>query len=42
LAAPTPSRADAEATGVDRLALISRHDGRVVAVASYVGMREPG
>jgi acetate---CoA ligase (ADP-forming) len=36
------ARADAEATGVDRLALISRHDGRVVAVASYVGLREPG
>jgi acetate---CoA ligase (ADP-forming) len=36
------ARADVEATGVDRLALISRHDGRVVAVASYVGLREPG
>ncbi len=36
------ARADAEATGVDRLALISRHDGRVVAVASYDGLREPG
>jgi GNAT superfamily N-acetyltransferase len=38
----TVARADAEATGVDRLALISRHDGRVVAVASYDGLREPG
>ncbi len=38
----TVARADAEATGVDRLALISRHDGRVVAVASYIGLREPG
>jgi acetate---CoA ligase (ADP-forming) len=36
------ARAEAEATGVDRLVLISRHDGRVVAVASYVGLREPG
>ncbi len=36
------ARAEAEATGVDRLALISRHDGHVVAVASYVGLREPG
>jgi acyl-CoA synthetase (NDP forming)/RimJ/RimL family protein N-acetyltransferase len=36
------ARADAEATGVDRLALISRHDGRVVAVASFDGLREPG
>ncbi len=36
------ARADAEAGGVDRLALIGRHDGRVVAVASYDGLREPG
>ena len=36
------ARADAEASGVDRLALIGRHDGRVVAVACYVGLREPG
>ncbi len=36
------ARAEAEATGADRLALISRHDGRVVAVASYAGLREPG
>ena len=36
------ARADAEAGGVDRLALIGRHDGRVVAVAGYDGLREPG
>ena len=36
------ARADAEASGVDRLALIGRHDGRVVAVAGYEGLREPG
>jgi len=38
----TVARAAAEATGVDRLALIGRHDGRVVAAASYEGLREPG
>jgi RimJ/RimL family protein N-acetyltransferase len=36
------ARAAAEAGGVDRLALIGRHDGRVVAVAGYDGLREPG
>ena len=36
------ARAEAEASGVDRLALIGRHDGRVVTVASYDGLREPG
>jgi len=36
------ARADAEAGGVDRLVLLGRHDGRVVAVASCVGLREPG
>ena len=36
------ARADAEASGVDRLALIARHEGRVVAAACYVGLREPG
>jgi acyl-CoA synthetase (NDP forming)/RimJ/RimL family protein N-acetyltransferase len=36
------ARADAEATGADRLALISRHEGRIVAVACYSGLREPG
>ena len=38
----TVARAEAEASGVDRLALIGRHDGRVVTVASYDGLREPG
>ena len=38
----TVARTDAEATGVDRFALMGRHDGRVVAVASYDGLREPG
>ncbi len=38
----TVARAAAEATGVDRLALIGRHDGRVVAAAGYEGLREPG
>ena len=33
---------DVEASGGDRLALIGRHDGRVVAAACYVGLREPG
>ena len=36
------ARAAAEASGVDRLALIGRHDGRVVAAASYDGLRELG
>jgi acyl-CoA synthetase (NDP forming)/GNAT superfamily N-acetyltransferase len=36
------ARADAEATGADRLALIARQDGRVVAAARYEGLREPG
>ena len=38
----TVARADAEAGGVDRLALLGRHDGRVVAVAGCDGLREPG
>ena len=36
------ARAAVEASGVDRLALIGRYDSRVVAVASYDGLREPG
>jgi acetate---CoA ligase (ADP-forming) len=36
------ARTDVEAAGVDRLALIARHDGRVVAAARYEGLREPG
>ncbi len=38
----TVARADADATGVDRLVLIGRHDARVVAVAGYDGLLEPG
>jgi acetate---CoA ligase (ADP-forming) len=38
----TVARADAEASGVDRLTLIGRHAGRVVAVAGYDGLLEPG
>jgi acetate---CoA ligase (ADP-forming) len=38
----TVARAAAEATGVDRMALIGRHEGRVVAAADYQGLREPG
>ncbi len=36
------AHAEAEATGVDRLALIGRHEGRVVSVASCDGLREKG
>ena len=36
------ARADAGASGVDRVALIARRDGLVVAAACYVGLREPG
>jgi acetate---CoA ligase (ADP-forming) len=36
------ARAAAEAGGVDRVSLIARHDGRVVAVAGFDGLREPG
>jgi acyl-CoA synthetase (NDP forming)/RimJ/RimL family protein N-acetyltransferase len=36
------ARTEAEASGVDRLALIGRHDGQVVSVASYDGLRETG
>jgi acetate---CoA ligase (ADP-forming) len=35
------ARAAAEAGGVDRFALIARHDGPVVAVAEYDGLVEP-
>jgi acyl-CoA synthetase (NDP forming)/RimJ/RimL family protein N-acetyltransferase len=35
------ARAAAEGGGVDRVALIARHDGRVVAVAGFDGLREP-
>ncbi len=36
------AREEAEATGLDRMVLISRHNGQVSAVASYAGLREPG
>ena len=36
------AREEAEATGLDRMVLISRHDRQVSAVASYAGLREPG
>ena len=35
------ARAAVEAGGVDRFALIARHDGAVVAVAGFDGLREP-
>jgi acyl-CoA synthetase (NDP forming)/RimJ/RimL family protein N-acetyltransferase len=37
-----PSRYVVEASGVDRVALICRHDDRVVAVANYDRLLEPG
>jgi hypothetical protein len=36
------ARAAAEAGGVDRVTLIARYRGRVVAVAGFDGLREPG
>jgi acyl-CoA synthetase (NDP forming)/RimJ/RimL family protein N-acetyltransferase len=38
----TVARAESQASGVDRLALIGRHSGRVVALASYDRLREKG
>ncbi len=38
----TVARAAADASGIDRIALIGRRDGRVVAAADYQGLREPG
>ena len=35
------ARAAAEAGGVDRVALIARHGGPVMAVAGFDGLREP-
>ncbi len=35
------ARAAVRAGGVDRVTLIARHDGRVVAVAGFEGLREP-
>ena len=37
-----PSRYVVEASGVDRVALICRHGDRVVAIANYDRLREPG
>jgi acetate---CoA ligase (ADP-forming) len=43
MGAPTPPRGQKlRLVAFDRLALLGRHDGRVVAVASYDGLREPG
>ncbi len=39
--ADVAARAAAEAGGVDRVALIARHGGSVVAVAGFDGLREP-
>jgi acetate---CoA ligase (ADP-forming) len=39
--ADVAARAAAEAGGVDRFSLIARHDGPVVAVAGFDGLREP-
>ena len=36
------ARAAVEASGIDRFALIARHDSAVVAVAGFDGLREPG
>ena len=36
------ARTAAEAGGVDRVSLVARHHGRVVAVAGFDGLREPG
>ena len=35
------ARAASEAGGADRCSLVARHDGRVVAVAGFEGLREP-
>jgi acyl-CoA synthetase (NDP forming)/RimJ/RimL family protein N-acetyltransferase len=35
------ARTAVEASGIDRFALIARHDGAVVAVAGFDGLREP-
>ena len=36
------ARAAVDASGVDRVSLIARHDRRVVGACSYEGLREPG
>ena len=40
--ADTVARAAVEASGVDRVSLIARRAGRVIAACSYEGLREPG
>ena len=36
------ARAAVESSGIDRVSLIARHAGRVIAACSYEGLREPG
>ncbi len=36
------ARAAVESSGIDRVSLIARHGGRVIAACSYQGLREPG
>lgn len=36
------ARAAVESTGIDRVSLIARQGGRVIAACSYEGLREPG
>jgi acetate---CoA ligase (ADP-forming) len=36
------ARAAVDSSGIDRVSLIARHGGRVIAACSYVGLREPG
>ena len=36
------ARAAVESSGIDRVSLIARHAGRVIAACSYQGLREPG
>jgi acyl-CoA synthetase (NDP forming)/GNAT superfamily N-acetyltransferase len=38
----TVARSAVESSGIDRVSLIARHGGRVIAACSYVGLREPG
>jgi acyl-CoA synthetase (NDP forming)/RimJ/RimL family protein N-acetyltransferase len=40
--ADTVARAAVESSGIDRVSLIARHGGRVIAACSYEGLREPG
>jgi acyl-CoA synthetase (NDP forming)/ribosomal protein S18 acetylase RimI-like enzyme len=38
----TVARAAADASGIDRVALVGRHEGKVVAACDYQALREPG